>query len=57
MLRILDTIKTIKRKKVIATIFHLCSLSSFPTLTYMNDLNVFTGLPELLLHAANDLGD
>jgi hypothetical protein len=38
MLRILDTIKTIKRKKLIAAVFQLCSLSSFLTLTCMNDL-------------------
>jgi hypothetical protein len=33
MLRIIGTIKTIKRKKLIAAVFHLCSLSSFLTLT------------------------
>jgi hypothetical protein len=38
MLRILDTIKTIKRKKLIAAVFQLCSLSSVLTLTCMNDL-------------------
>jgi hypothetical protein len=38
MLRILDTIKTIIRRKLIAAVFQLCSLSSVLTLTCMNDL-------------------
>jgi hypothetical protein len=38
MLRSLNIIKTIKRKKLIAAVFHLCSLSSFLALTCMNDL-------------------
>jgi hypothetical protein len=58
MLRILDVIKTIKRKlKLIAAVFQLYPLSSVVTLTCMNDLTgakVLIG-ERILFNAVKDI--